>query len=173
MEQEVPADASSLIYLAKADAFELAGGVARPIFVPPSVWQEAVVAGQQVGAPEVPRILVAEREGLLERVELAGSETHLAATIATQHRLGRGESEVLAITPPGGWAIVDEGRATRVARSRGITPVSTIFLAVVGHTAGDLDVNRASELLHRVAGAIGVRSDVLVALEQELRRRKT
>jgi hypothetical protein len=169
MEQEVPADASSVIYLAKADAFGLAGHVARPILVPPSVWREAVVAGQEVGAPEVPRILVAEREGLLQRVELAESELRLAGTIATQHRLGSGESEVLAITPIGGRAILDEGRATRVARSRGVVPISTVFLPV-GFAAGDLDAEQARELLRNIASVVGIRADVSLALERQLRR---
>jgi hypothetical protein len=170
MEQEVPADGSSLIYLAKADAFGLAGHVARPILVPPSVWREAVVAGQEVGALEVPRILVAEREGLLQRVELAESELRLAGTIATQHRLGSGESEVLAITAIGGRAILDEGRATRVARSRGVVPISTVFLSVVGFAAGDLDAEQAREFLRSIASVVGIRTDLSLALERQLRR---
>jgi hypothetical protein len=170
MDREVPADASSLIYFAKADAFELAGRVARPILVPPSVWRDAVIAGQDVGAPEVPRILLAQREELLRRVELAESELGLAGTIATQHRLGLGESEVLAIAPIGGRAILDEGRATRVARSRGVVPISTVFLPVVGFAAGDLDAEQARELLRNIASVVGIRADVSLALERQLRR---
>ena len=171
MEQEIPADASSLIYLAKADAFHFAARVAKPILVTPSVWREAVVAGQDVGAAEVPRILVAEQQGQSRRIELAEPEIRLAGTIASQHRLGSGESEVLAVAAIGRWAIIDEGRATRVARSRGILPVSTILLAVVGYTSGDLDADEAREFLHRIARTVGVRSDVLLALEGELRRK--
>ncbi len=171
MQKEVPADASSLIYLAKADAFDAATRVARPILAPPSVWREAVIAGGEVGAAEVPRIRLAEEQGLLERVELADSETLRAARIAAHHRLGAGESEVLAIASITGWAIVDEGRATRVARSLGVTPVSTLFLAIAGYAAGDLDQGQALELLRRVAIVLGVRSDVTLALEHELRRR--
>jgi predicted nucleic acid-binding protein len=170
MEQEIPADASSLIYLAKADAFDLAARVARPLLVPPSVWREAVVAGQEVGAPEVPRILVAEGQGLLQQIDLAEAEIGLAGTIASQHRLGSGESEVLAVTAIGRWAIVDEGRATRVARSRGILPISTVLLSVVGYKWGDLRADEAKEFLHRIASAIGLRTDVLLTLERELRR---
>ena len=173
MEREVPADASSLIYLAKADAFELAGRVVKPILVSPSVWREAVVAGEEVGAAEVPRILAAEERGVLKRIELAESESSRATGIGAQHRLGSGESEVLAVTPLGQWAIVDEGRATRVARALGLIPVSTLFLPLVGRRGGDLDLDLALELFHRIAAVIGVRSDVSLALEQELRRRPT
>lgn len=171
MQQEVPADASSLIYLAKADAFDEAARVARPILASPSVWREAVTAGEEVGAPEVPRIRLAEEQDLLKRVELADPERLRAARIAAHHRLGAGESEVLAIASITRWAIVDEGRATRVARSLGVTPVSTLFLAIAGYEAGDLDQSQALELLRRLAAVIGARSDVTLALENELRRR--
>jgi hypothetical protein len=172
MESEVPADASSLIYLAKADAFDIAGRVMKPMLAPPSVWREAVLAGEEVGAAEVPRIVLAERQGLVRRIDLSDSEQRLATAIATQNRLGSGESEVLTVTPAGALAIVDEGRATRVARSRGITPISTLFLPIIGRDAGDLDHGQAVDLLRRVAAVIGVRSDVTLALEQELQRRK-
>lgn len=170
MEQEIPADASSLIYLAKADAFDLAARVAMPILVPPSVWREAVVAGQEVGAAEVLRIPVAERQRQLQRIDLAEPEIRLAGTVASQHSLGSGESEVLAVSAIGRWAIVDEGRATRVARSRGVLPISTVLLSVVGFRSGDLGADEAGEFLHRVASAVGLRTDVLLALERELRR---
>lgn len=172
MESEVPADASSLIYLAKADAFDLAGQVVKPILAPPSVWREAVLAGEEVGAAEVPRIVLAERDGLVRRIDLSESEQRLAAAIAARNRLGSGESEVLTVAPTGALAIVDEGRATRVARSRGITPISTLFLAVIGRDTGDLDHDQAVDLLRRIAAVIGVRSDVTLALEHELQRRR-
>jgi hypothetical protein len=77
---------------------------------------------------------------------------------------------VLAITPIGGRAILDEGRATRVARSRGVVPISTVFLPVVGFTAGDLDAEQARELLRDIASVVGIRADVSLALERQLRR---
>src|SRR5712691_6075842 len=113
MDEELPADASTLIYIAKADAFQEIQRCVSTILVPSSVWREAVEEGEGIGAVEVPRIRKAEQAGSLRLAELAEAEAALAAAIAGEHRLGSGESEALALGKPIGQAIVDEGRATR------------------------------------------------------------
>jgi predicted nucleic acid-binding protein len=170
MEPEgIPGDASILIYLAKADAFQVAHSCVGTILVPPSVWREAVDEGERIGAVEVPRIRTAAEAGWLRRVELSEREEVLAATIAGVDRLGVGESEVIALAGRGGWAILDEGRAARVAEARGIKVVSTLFLPVVGRRARTLEEDEAIDLLRRLAVVIGPRAEVVYAIEQHLR----
>lgn len=170
MEEELPADASSLIYLAKADAFAEVALCVQTIQVPPAVWREAVEDGESIGAPEVPRIRDALEAGSLQHVDLTAAQTRLAGTIAGENRIGSGESEVLAVARPGARVILDEGRATRVAHSLGVIPLPTLFLPVVGHRAGDLALNDALDLLRRLAAVTGVRSDTALVIEQELRK---
>ena len=173
MEGELPADASSLIYLAKADAFEEVALCVRTIQVPPAVWREAVEDGERIGAPEVPRIRDAFEAGSLQHLrDLTATQTRLAGTIAGENRVGSGESEVLAVARPGARVILDEGRATRVARSLGVIPLPTLFLPVIGHRAGDLALNDALDLLRRLAAVTGVRSDTALVIEQELRKER-
>jgi predicted nucleic acid-binding protein len=164
---DVPADASTLIYLAKADAFEAAALCVPGILVPPSVWREAVDEGERIGALEVPRIRGA---AAIRRVELSGAERALAKTLAAEHRLGSGESEVLALARPIRQAIIDEGRAARVAKALGIVPFSTLFLPVLGRRADTLGREDAVALLHRLAIVTGARADVVFVIEQELRK---
>jgi hypothetical protein len=45
-----------------------------------------------------------------------------------------------------------------------------VLLSVVGYKWGDLRADEAKEFLHRIASAIGLRTDVLLTLERELRR---
>src|SRR6266508_1601994 len=135
MDQEVPADASTLIYLAKADAFMEVGLCVAGLLAPPSVWREAVVDGERIGALEVPRIRAAQS---LRQVDLSEAQGALARTLASEHRLGAGESEVLALGRSAGYAVVDEGRGARVARSLGIVAISTLFLPVLGRRGGAL-----------------------------------
>src|SRR5712691_5998002 len=97
MQEELPGDASTLIYLAKADAFGEARRCLERIVVPPAVWREAVEDAEQLAYPDVPRIRRAEDEGFVLRVELDDELQAVAGTIATEHRLGVGESEVLAL----------------------------------------------------------------------------
>jgi predicted nucleic acid-binding protein len=169
-QEELPADASTLIYLAKADAFDEAAACVSRILVPPSVWREAVDEGERIGALEVPRIRAAAEAGVLARVDPSEAELARASALAAQYRLGAGESEVLALAMPARRAIVDEGRAARVAQSLGIVPVSTLFLPVLGRRAGTLDARTAIAMLRKLAGVIGARAEAVFAIEQELRK---
>jgi predicted nucleic acid-binding protein len=166
---ELPCDASTLIYLAKADAFAEGARCLGPLVVTPSVWREAV-EGERIGAADVPRIREAERSGILHRLVLDESDQQLAESIATEHRLGAGESEVLALGRAIGRAVVDEGRASRVAESLGITPISTLFVPLVGLREQLLSQREALDLLRRLAVVAGARAEVVFALEEELRR---
>jgi predicted nucleic acid-binding protein len=169
MDEEIPGDASTLIYLAKADVFEAAQHCVPTILVPPSVWREAVDEGERIGALEIPRIRAAADTGSLRLVELSEREEALASAIAGAERLGAEESEVLALAMRVGRAIVDEGRAARVAEARGVTVVSTLFLPVLGRRKGALDQEQAVELLRKLAIVIGPRAEVVYAIEQHLR----
>jgi predicted nucleic acid-binding protein len=163
-----PADASSLIYIAKADAFEEIMRCIDGIGVPPGVWREAVDAGDEIEAAEVPRIRDAEARGWLQRLSLTEEQVALAASIASEHRLGGGESEVLALANPGTRAIVDEGRAARVARSLRVTPVSTLFLPILGRERGEFSPNEAIALLRRLAVPTGASAEAVYAIEDHL-----
>ena len=170
--EELPGDASALIYLAKANAFGDARAYVDAILVSPAVWQEAVGAGERIGAPEVGRIKEATNAGLLRRVDLRQDIQQTAHRIAAEHRLGRGESEVLALASGQRRAIVDEGRAARVARVLGITVVSTLFLPVLGRQRGELAAGDAVRLLHRLAVVAGARADVVLTIERHLKEER-
>jgi predicted nucleic acid-binding protein len=168
--EEAPADASTLIYIAKADAFHDVAWCVSRLLVPQGVWREAVVEGERVGAAEVPRIHAAEAADLIVCMELSEAMQALASTIAAENRLGIGESEVLAIGRGLGHAIIDEGRGSRVARALGLVPYSTLFLPILGRRSGQLSATRAVGLLGRLATVTGARSDVVQAIERELRK---
>ena len=169
-EQELPGDASTLIYLAKADAFEAASFCIATILVPDAVWREAVDAGERFVYPDLPRIRDAEAAGWLRRVDLSDDEQAMAGTIAAEHRLGLGESEVLAVAQPVGRALVDEGRAARAARALGIVPISTLFLPALGRRSGRLDEAAALAALRKLAVVTGARAEAVFAIEEHLRK---
>ena len=169
--EDVPGDASTLIYLAKADAFAAAARCVSRILAPPSVWREAVVEGERIGAAEVPRIRAAAENGFLAHVELAPDDERAAGEIATVHRLGLGESEVLALARTGMRAIVDEGRAQRVAESLGIVTASTLFLPVLGVRRGAMSAEEAIRVLRQVAVVVGARAEAVFEIERHIEER--
>ena len=165
-QKELPGDASTLIYLAKADAFTDARNCVDGILVPPSVWREAVEDAERFSYPDVPRIRQAAEDGFLTRIELDDAAQALAGTIATEHRLGVGESEVLAVAREDGRALLDDGRAARVASALGIIAVSTLFLPVLGRRDGALDRAAAIGFLRRLAIVTGARADTVYEIEK-------
>jgi len=165
-----PADASTLIYLAKAEAFELAWKCVGSLAIPPSVWRESVESGERRGALEVAVIRLAHEKGSIKRIEPSAREAARARELAARYLLGMGESEVLAMGRRGGRVMVDEGRATRVAEALGLIPISTLLLPVLGTAQRGLDGSLAVDLLHRLAIVTGARADVTLRLEQLIRR---
>ncbi len=162
------ADASSLIYIAKCNAFEAMNRCMGVLAVPPGVWKEAVEHGERIGAGEVPRIRLAVKAGFVIRVGLPSRAERLAKVIASEQRLGRGESEVLALTRPGDPCLIDEGRASRVASDRRLRPLSTILVPVLGARRGRIGVDEARELIRCLGAAANATAQVLLAAEREL-----
>lgn len=163
-----PVDASTLIYLAKADAFDELAGFLPTLLVTPAVWREAVEQGEERAAREVQRIRDAESKGQLRRVPVNEEDRRRVRQIRTDYGLGAGESEALVAAEAGGVVIIDEGRASRVASDLGLVPISTLFLPLWGRRSGALTAARARKLLHRLAAPTGVRGDVLLELERRL-----
>src|SRR5712691_10977608 len=167
-DQGAPTDASSVIYIAKCDAFGQIARCIQLLVLPPAVWREAVEAGEAIGAPEVIRIRKASEAGLLQRRELNREEGRLAHTLAESEHLGAGESQVLAMARAVGRCVVDEGRASRVAKALGVTPIPTLLLPVLGYPSGRIEGGEALELVKRLAVVTGVRAEVVFAIEQAL-----
>lgn len=162
--EELPGDASTLIYLAKADVFEDARTCVDAILVPPGVWREAVEDAERLACPDMPRIRDAASSGFALRVELADEAKAAAAAIATEHRLGVGESEVIALGRDAGRALVDDGRAARTAATLGVVPISTLFLPVLGRRRG-LGARAAKSLLRNLAIVTGARAETVYEIE--------
>lgn len=145
------ADASSLIYLAKAGAIAVTTGYLGPLLVTPAVWAEAVDSGEARGSPDAARIRLDVEQGLVKQVRLDASSTQRARRIATQFGLGRGESEVLAIGGGKEFVLLDEHRATRAARHLGILCVETIVVPGLCVRAGVIGQAEALALLDELA----------------------
>lgn len=165
----LPADASCLIYLARTDTFPLAAQCVPVLVVAPAVWRETVEDGERCGYTDAVRIHVAEEAGSLSREDLDDTHRALAARISERWRLGQGESETLALASDIGRALVDDGRAGRVAAAIGVQPVSTLFLPALG-VMGALSTADAISFLRRLAVVMNARAEAVFAVEEFIRR---
>lgn len=169
--EELPADASCLIYLARTDTFSLAARCVPVLIVVPAVWRETVEDGERYGYTDAARIRSAEEGGSLSRDDLDDTQWALAARIGNRWRLGRGESETLAVASGVGQALVDDGRAARVAVAIGVGPVSPLFLPALGVMRG-VPKAEAISFLRRLAVVMNARAEAVFAVEEFIRRRR-
>ncbi len=161
-----PADATSVVYTAKADRFPTVARCLGALILPPAVWEEAVDAADH-GRPDVQRILAAEGSGFVRRALLPESVRSLSDEIERSFGLGAGESQVLAMAVSGSrQAIVDDRAARRIAVRLGIIHFRTVEIAVVGRAYGLLSLAEAQELLHALAIPAPLKAADMLALER-------
>lgn len=170
-EEGLPADASCLIYLARIDGFSRASRCVDSLVTGAAVWREAVEDGERYGYDDAQRIRRAQESGFVRKVELDAEVAALAGSLATTWRLGQGESEALALGRGLGRAVVDDGRAARVALALGIEPVSTLFLPAFGAHRG-LEQDEAIHLVRELAIVMSARAEAVFAVEEFIRRSK-
>jgi predicted nucleic acid-binding protein len=167
--EELAADTSALIYVAKADAFDHLHTIGITLVVAPGVWQEAVVEGRRFGYADVARIEAAGQRGWLRRVPLPAGSFELSKIVAIEDRLGMGESQVIVLAGTAHVrAIIDDRRAARAARARGVVAFSTLALGMLARRAG-MSLARSLDLTRALAVAAGTRADVLQAYERRIR----
>jgi predicted nucleic acid-binding protein len=169
MRDGILSDASSVIYLAKADPLHDVGALLGALLVPPAVWRETVEAGESWGQLDKARIRSARDQGFLQLVELDPATERRAIEIRRRRRIGFGECQVLAAARKGSLVLMDDRRAARVAMSMGISAARTISLPVLCWRRGLIESSDASELLRRLTEVIGVRASVLMRLEADIR----
>ncbi|MCG8455619.1 MAG: hypothetical protein MI919_05005 [Holophagales bacterium] len=110
------ADAGPLIALAKIDGLQILPKLYPRVLTPEAVFEEAVVAGRQLGAPDVVLLEEHYRQGFLVQREPEHAPAELLrAEISDLAQLGRGEiaSIALALDLNADWLLIDD-RAARV-----------------------------------------------------------
>ena len=160
----VPADASAVIYLAKAKGLAVARACLGPLLMSPTVWNEVVVAGARRGRTEVSAVEKAALDGDVHRVAVDGGLRRRARQLASRFGLGAGESEVLALGLQFNLVLLDEHRATRASRALGVFSIETAYVPAVCVQAGVLDSPAGLELLHAIGRHTTVRSELLVQI---------
>jgi len=166
---EVPADASAFIYLAKADAFDPAVFALGRLVAAPAVWREVVVDGRRMGYDDAERVEEAREEGLVTMVDLTNEQHAKARMLRARRPLGSGETETLALGMDGGRALIDDRVAGRVAEQIGVAPISTLLIPLLLVRAGR-GRQEAMSLLERLALVMNVRSETAYRVAELIRR---
>lgn len=170
-ERGILADTSALIYLAKADVFREAHVSVGVMLAPPAVWEESVEAGVTRGLSDTEVILRARDAGWVRTIAIASGAERLARELAERHRIGGGESQVLALAKRETRVVIDDRRATRVAVALGYVPLPSLFLPIVGVREHGLPRACATEMLRRLARVVAISAGQMARLEALLGER--
>ena len=131
----VVTDASPLIYFARMDALRLLHQVFRSVGIPPAVYQEVVIVGQQRGFPDADLVAAAIKRGWLELLTLEQAEKALVRRIEADRRLGPGEVEAIACASHRSVkALLHDRKAREAAARHGVhtwQPADVLFLALL------------------------------------------
>jgi len=159
-------DAGPLISLAKLNQLPLLKHLYKRITIPEAVYTEAVEQGLFYGYPDAPLIAAFVRE-LGEGCVLEPSSWPEGLEDAN---LGRGEKETIALACElGAEALIDDGRARRVAREYGLRTRGTLGILARAYKLGLISKEALAELLN----VIELREDIWIRPElcEELRKR--
>lgn len=114
-------DASPLIVLGKMEQAELLRKLYGRVLVTPSVWEEAVTRGREMGARDAAYLEKFAEGQRISRARLSAREQELAQRLRNEARVGRGESEVLAVANiRKALAVLDEKAARAAAVGLGV-----------------------------------------------------
>jgi predicted nucleic acid-binding protein len=152
---KVVSDSGPLLALAKVDGLGALFRLFPQILIPPAVYEETVVAGQRLGAPDAALLEACCRD---RRLDLAAPSSSL---LPVQQGLGRGEEESvrLAIERNADWLLIDDYDARQAAQAScqaagvatGIKGTLGVIVSAcqAGHFSQREAVERVNALLQR------------------------
>jgi predicted nucleic acid-binding protein len=160
-------DASSLIVLARVEALGTLHQIYNTTALPPAVFEEVVVAGEQLGKNDAWVVKAAMDKGWVVPITLAPEEEQIVKSLRQQYRaLGLGECQALACAEKRHWLLlVEERKARVVARARGIRYSIIQVLPLQGYLDGKLPEGICLDLMDKIAGEMGADLAVLHALK--------
>ncbi len=160
-------DASSLIILARVEELENLHKIYGTTAVPPAVYDEVVVAGEQLGKNDAWLVKAALEKGWLSKIELSQTEEQIVQSLRQQYRvLGLGERQALACAEARRWLVlIEEHKARVVARTRGVNYTLIQLMPLHGYVEGKISDIVCLDLMNKIASEMGTDLVVLTALE--------
>lgn len=145
---KVVSNAGPLIALARLGRLGLLNQLYGIVLIPPEVYQEVVVNGLRLGAPdaEVAQFFIQQGQIRIAPTELPAGDFLLAFGIDA------GEAEVLALARQehADWALIDNEHARRAARSLGIPCKGTMGVLIEAFRNGLLTLADFELLMHEI-----------------------
>lgn len=169
----VVADASPLIALAKLHRLWLLNDLYGAVLICPAVKEETVDAGRAVRAKGVEQIEAALEDGWLRPACLTAPERDMTQRLIGRTRLGRGETESIALASARRLRlIVDDKEARSVAAAARVEHLGTAGTLLEAHLRQRLDFGELEAALSDLADVLWLSPAVVVEVLRLAREEK-
>ncbi len=171
--RRVVADASPLIALAKLQRLRLLNDLYGVVLICPAVKGETIDAGRAVRAGGVEQIETALEDRWLRPVRLTAHERDMIERLAGRTRLGRGETESIALASARRLRlIVDDKEARSVAAAARVEHLGTAGTLLEAHFRQRLDFGELEAALSDLADVLWLSPAVVVEVLRLAREEK-
>ncbi len=146
------ADTSALIYPAKNQEFtRILKKLFQTIYIPPSVHQESIIKGKELGKQDALLLEKMVAEGFLILKPLDESGRKIKEKLLKTKGLGNGEIEVISLAKQLNIkkVLIDDQLASKAARALGLKPIPITYTLILATGKGIINLKEGLKILHQ------------------------
>ena len=150
---DVIADTSALIYPAKNPSFtRILKQLFKAIYIPPSVHEEAITHGKELGKQDAVKLEKLSEEGFLILKPLENTAENIKKDLQKTGNLGNGEIEAISLAKQLRIEriLIDDKLASEAARIHGLKPIPTTYILIMAIGKGIINLKIGLEILNQM-----------------------
>ena len=146
------ADTSALIYTAKNQEFtQILKKIFQNIYIPPSVHQESIIKGKELGKQDalILEKMIEEDFLILKPLNKYGKE--IKEKIQKTKGLGNGEIEAISLAKQMNIEkiLIDDQLASKTAKALGLKPIPITYILILATRKGIINLKEGLKILHQ------------------------
>jgi hypothetical protein len=156
----ITSNTSPIIALAKIGRLEMLKELYESVLISPSVKEECIDRGRELGASDVRYIEKAIEDGWIKSVKLDRRQRRTVNGLISKAKIGLGEAEALVLAKGKNLlTTLDDKEARAIARSWGVEHHGTVMILYEAYVKGSYD--QLIEDLTKLSKVMWVSSDVM------------
>lgn len=146
------ADTSALIYPANLEFIRILKKLFKTIYIPPTVHQESIVRGKELGKQDALLLERLVEEGFLIIKPLNDQGRKIKGELLKTRGLGSGETEVISLAKQLDIdkVLIDDKLASEAARVLGLKPIPIIYILILAAGKGIVKSTEGLKILHQI-----------------------
>lgn len=174
MNLQAVADTSALIYPAKNSEFiRILKKLFNNIYIPPSVHDESIVRGKELGKQDALLLERLVEEGFLVKKPLDDIGGKIKEKLSKTRGLGGGEIEVISLAKQLGIdkILIDDKLASEAARVLELKPIPITYLLILAAGKGIINFTDGLKILHQmIAEGYRLSAEDYIAIKNKMEK---